>query len=212
MDDDFISEDDLNTFDGWLRYQGIDPNSPPGYLAQYRSIYDDTTKNRRSAVGLMKPRSIPGEYLYAVAVRDGSDLWLVLWVRRAANEMFAMMLRGDPKANVHASYHRDGTVHMKSDGHKGLTRKCQPLDDAFRLTEHVGSFGGYGPKKVGAVCDRTAFDAVIELPTGVLGPKHGTVIVDLVEPGCEPISWLGVVRRETFKHAVPWTVIRVATG
>jgi hypothetical protein len=28
--------------------------------------------------GLMKLRMVPGEYRYAIAVREGSDLWLTL--------------------------------------------------------------------------------------------------------------------------------------
>jgi hypothetical protein len=204
------SEHELNTFEGWLRYQGVDAGSPPEYLAQWRSMYDDAIRNRPPAVGLMKLRSVPGEYRYGVAVRGGPDLWLALWVRRSVDQLFAMLPRGDLKANVHASYHRDGTVHMKSDGRKGTVRKLQPLDSEFRNTEHLCAFHGYGPKKVGAVCDPSAFNGLIELPPTVLGPRHGMIVVDLVEPGCKPISWPGAtVKQETFKDAVPWTAIRV---
>jgi hypothetical protein len=56
----------------------------------------------------------------------------------------------------------------------------------------------------------TAFDGILELPPGLLGPRDGKVIVDLVEPDCQPISWPGVVKEMTFKDVVPWTVIRVA--
>jgi hypothetical protein len=37
----------------------------------------------------------------------------------------------------------------------------------------------------------------------VLGRRNGDVLVDLVEPGCDPISWPGeMVRQEIFKEAV----------
>jgi hypothetical protein len=208
---DFISEDDLETFEGWLRYQGVDPDSPPEHLAQWRAIYDDALRSPSpKKVGLMKLRSLPGEYLYAVAVREDSGLWLALWVRRSVDQVFALMPGGDPKADVHASYHRDGSVHMKSNGRKFHVRKLQPLAGAFQNTEHLGTFAGYGPKKVGAVCDHAAFDGILDLPPGILGPRDGAVIVDLVAPGCEPIWWPAtVIRQETFKHAVPWIVIRV---
>jgi hypothetical protein len=149
MPNDFISEDDLDTFEGWLRYQAVDPNTTD--LSQWRSTYDEAIKNRSPAVGLMKVRRSPGSYLYAVAVRD-NGLWLVLWVRRTSDEVFAMMPRGDRKADIHASYHRNGKVHMKGNGRKSSVRQLQPLDSAFRGAEHLGAFGGYGPKKVGAVC------------------------------------------------------------
>jgi hypothetical protein len=209
MTDGFTSEDDLNTFEGWLRYQRVDPDTPKEQLSLWRSMYEEAIQNRSPALGLMKPRSLPGEYLYAVAVRD-RGLWLVLWVRRSADEVFAMMPRGDRKADIHASYHRDGKVHMKANGRKAVVWKLQPLDNAFRGTEHLGTFGGFGPKKVGAVCEPTAFHDILELPTGLLGPRDGRVIVDLVEPNCQPISWPDVVLEMTFRDVVPWTVIRVA--
>jgi hypothetical protein len=113
-------------------------------LALWRDMYDDARKSRSPKLGLMKLQSVPDEYRYAVAVREGSDLLLALWVRRSANQVFAMMPRGDPKADVHASYHRDGSVHMKSNGRKGHVRKLQPLTGAFQDAEHLGAFGGYG--------------------------------------------------------------------
>jgi hypothetical protein len=54
-----------------------------------------------------------------VAVREDSDLWLTLWVRRSPKgEFFVMVPRGDRGWNPHTSYHLDGTLHMKSFGHK----------------------------------------------------------------------------------------------
>ena len=209
---EFISEDDLDSFEGWLRYQAVDPESSPEVLTQWRSIYEDIRRAPNPKVGLMKLRAGAGEYLYAVAVRD-TGLWLVLWIRRSADQIFAFMPRADPRADVHASYHRDGTAHMKSDGRKSMVRKLQPLNDSFRNTEHLVAFGGYGPKRVGALCDPSAFDGIVELPPGVLGPSDGSALIDLVEPGCEPISWPApVIRQETFEHAVPWLVIRVAAN
>ena len=57
MPNDFISEDDLDTFEGWLRYQAVDPNTLD--LSQWRSTYDEAIKNRSPAVGLMKVRRPP---------------------------------------------------------------------------------------------------------------------------------------------------------
>jgi hypothetical protein len=80
---------------------------------------------------------------------------------------------------------------MKGNGRKTSVRQLHLLDIAFRGTAHLGSFGGFGPKKVGAICDPADFNGVLELPTGILGPRDGTLIVDLVEPDCDPISWTG---------------------
>jgi len=44
-----------------------------------------------------------------------------------------------------------------------------------------------------------------------LGPRDGSVVVDLVEPNCEPLDWLNVVQKEVFRDTVPWVVIRVCS-
>jgi hypothetical protein len=128
---EFISEDDLNTFEGWLKYQGIDAATTPSEeLATWQTVFDEA-KERRSAtskVGLMKLQTIPGEYRYAVAVPDGSDLWLALWVRLSPNDR-----AWDP----HTSYHLDGTFHMKSHDRKMLVQKRQPLLGPFRGTDNA---------------------------------------------------------------------------
>jgi hypothetical protein len=122
-----------------------------------------------------------------------------------------MMPRSDRDWDVHNSYHLDGTKHMKSHGRKMcFPQRGQPLTGTFRGTEHLRAFGGHGPKTVGAICDPNAFSGVMEVPPRVLGPRTGTVIVDLVEPNCDPISWPNVVQQQTFLDTTPWIVIRIA--
>lgn len=214
---EFISEDDLKTFEGWLRYQGFDPSAVTlDELAQWQAIFDEIIKSPTPKVGLMKLRSLPGEHRYAVAVREGSDLWLALWVRRSPKgEFFVMAPRADRGWNPHFSYHLDGSFHSKSYGRVGLKKKLQPLTGPFRGTEHLGAHMGYGPKGVGAVCDPAAFSGVVEVPPGVLGPRDGAVVVDLIEPGVEPMPWpiVGgkVAQQATFKDSPPWLVLRVGT-
>lgn len=212
---EFISEDDLLTFEGYLEYQAIDPASiTPEELKEWRDIFDKAVERRMTSpkVGLMKLRPIPGEHRYAVAVREGSDLWLTLWVRRSPKgEFFIMVPRGDRGWTPHTSYHLDGTLHMKSHDHTVLPTKRQPLTKTFRGTEHLGVSYGHGPKSVGAIYDPTAFAGVVEVAPGVLGPCHGWVAVDLVEPGCEPTSlpWSQIVQREVFRDILPWVVITI---
>jgi len=166
----------------------------------------------------MKLQSVPGEHRYAVAVREPTGLWLTLWVRRSRKgEFFVMVPRGDRDWDPHTSYHLDGTLHMKSFDHKfGPPQKRQPLTGAFRGTEHLGIYGGHGPKSIGAVCDPTAFSGIVEVGPGVLGPRDGWVTVDLVEPDCEPIIAVpnaNIVRREVFRDAPPpWIVITVGSS
>ena len=124
-----------------------------------------------------------------------------------------MTPRGDRAWDPHESYHVDGTYHAKSYGQKfGAPQKRQPLNAAFRGTENLGGHVGHGPKTVGAICDPACFSDVLEIPSGILGPRDGEVVVDLVEPGKEPLDWPHKeTARRIFKDTVPWIVIRVGT-
>jgi hypothetical protein len=219
--DDFISEDELQTFEGFLRYQAVPSTSTPQELEMWRGLFDEAMRRGESSpkVGLMKLQRIPGEQKYAVAIRDGADLWLTMWVRCSRKgEIFIMYPRGDRDWNAHASYHLDGTLHQKSHGAVGLSQKRQPLTEAFRESEHLGLYWGHG-KSSGAVCDSTAFDGVVVVEPGILGPKDGSVGVDLVTPEYEP-TWngdigqrfylCGVHQRQVFpRHGRPSVVITI---
>ena len=52
---DFISEDDLKTFEEWLRYQAVDPKTPEE-LVEWRQAFEEAKERAASItkVGLMK--------------------------------------------------------------------------------------------------------------------------------------------------------------
>jgi len=60
--DDFISEEDLQTFEGWLRYQAVSPTSSEE-LDQWRRVFEEARQRAASApkLGLMKLQPIAGE-------------------------------------------------------------------------------------------------------------------------------------------------------
>jgi hypothetical protein len=211
----FISEDDLRTFEGWLAYQAVDPTTlTPDELAQWRTAFDEATEHREASrkVGRMKLQPRPGEYRYAVAVRQRDRLWLVFWVRRSPKgEFFLFQPRGDRDWNPHTSYHLDGMLHLKSRGGVMLPpQRRQPLTGSFRGVEHLGAYGGHGLEAVGAICDPEDFTGVFEVAPGVLGPRDGTITVDLVEPGCEPVASPEVeATRRTFPDVNPNVVVRI---
>jgi hypothetical protein len=214
----FFSEDDLKIFERSLSgIQGINPtNLNTGQLAQWRAIFDEVSKSSAAKVGLMKLRARPGEHLYGVAVREGSDLWLTLWVRRSRKgEVFVMVPRAKESWDPHASYHRDGKFHSKSFGRKVIVQQRQPLNGDFSGTEHLGIFQGHGPKTVGAICDTSLFSGVVKVEPGVFGPRDGAVAVDLVASGAAPVPWPHkdgkVVVQETFRDVAPWLVLRAGT-
>jgi len=114
IDRDF-TEDELNTFEGWLRYQTFDiASASPQDVAIFRRLFDDTMQQRarRQPMGRMKFKPMKaGEYHYAVAVRDSEALWLVLRIRRSPEPaVFVMHPTGEGERGVHASYHADGTI------------------------------------------------------------------------------------------------------
>ena len=169
---------------------------------------------RQPKVGVMKHTPRPGLYRYAVAVPDGSDLWITTWIKRApTRDVYLLIPRGDRGLNAHASYHRDGRFHQKNSGRIiGDVQHRQPLTDAFKGAEHLGAYMGHGPKRIGAICDPRAYTGVVEVPPGILGPRDGAVVIDLVEPGCQPavsIPFRDVVIQKEFREASPWLVVRV---
>jgi hypothetical protein len=215
---DFISDDELQTFDGWLRYQGIDAAATaPEELEKWRRLFDEATERIAACpkVGLMKFQPIPGEYRYAVAVEEGSKLWLTLWVRRSSKcEFFVMLPRSDREWDPHTSYHLKGDLHMKSRDRKVLPpSKCQPLTGLFVGSVDLGAYAGHDPKSVGAICEPTDFAGVVTVAPGILGPRHGVVKVDLTEPCYDEIQCAEIqfVSRCVFCDTIPRVVIRVGS-
>jgi Protein of unknown function (DUF2934) len=211
---EFFSEDDLQTFEGWLKYQRVDPTTPPEELQGWRPAFEEARARTAATpkVGRMKLQPAPGQYLYAVAIEERPDLWLTLWIRRNwKGEFFVMRPRGDRDWEPHTSYHENGNLHMKSYGGKLFSPlKRQSLKGTFRGSEDLGFYAGHGGKSIGAVCDPTVFSGVVKVSPGVLGPCDGEVKVDLIEPGHEPMAFPGTVAAEqVFRDFVPWLVIRV---
>jgi hypothetical protein len=212
---EFIDEDDLKTFEGWLRYQAIDATAlTPEQLETWRSMFEEARASALASpkMGRMKFKPIPNEYRYAVAIRKGGNLWLTLWVKRNnKGEFFSFMPRADGRWNPHVSYHLDGTYHSKSHDRPMITRQLQPLTGKFSGTVQLDGSGGHGTS-VGAICDPADFNGVVEVPNGVLGPKNGTVLVDLIEPGHKPLSHPGtVIQEKVFRDFLPHVVIRIVS-
>jgi hypothetical protein len=211
---EFFDEDDLKTFEGWLRYQSIDLTAlTPQELETWRRFFEEVRMAALASpkLGRMKFKPIPNEYRYGVAIRKGDDLWLTLWVKRSAKgEFFSFVPRADGRWNPHVSYHLDGTYHIKSYDKPAITRKLQPLTGKFSGTVQLDGSMGHGTS-VGAICDPADFNGVVEVPTGILGPKNGMVLVYLIEPGHEPLSHPGqIVQEQVFKEFLPHVVIRIA--
>jgi hypothetical protein len=208
--------DDLDSFDGWLKYQQMDLKGQlEATVAMARATFESAKAARavaRSAVFFSQPYP-PGESRHAIAVEDGADLRLALVLRRSVKgECFILYQRDDPW-NPHSSYHADGKYHHKSFGQKiGAVSQRQPLDQNFKGAEHLGQFMGFGT--AAPLCDSANFTSVLSVPTGVLESKRGEVLVDLVSAGTlpNPLHREGkrIVLEQIYPEFSPWLVVAIA--
>lgn len=211
---EYINEDELNSYEGWLRYQAIDLSTlSDDEAASVRTLFEGAVRARATArkVGRMKLKR-PGESTYAIAIRDNLDLWLALWIKRSSkSEFFIFHPASDGNWNPHSSLHRDGKFHMKSYD-KAMLESRKQSPSAIKGTEHLGAYGGFGPKAVGAICEPADFTGIYEAPPHVLGPRNGMVTVDLIEPGsgAQPLMHPAEeVGRHCFIDASPHVLVRI---
>lgn len=204
---EFISDDDLQTFEEWLKYQAIDTSvMTTEELATWRCCFEEVRKQRdaSSKVGLMNLRTALGENKYAVAVREGTDLFLVLWVRRnQKGEYFVLKPTSDRQLDLHSRYQRDGSLH-----HKILKQK----DLQAQKSQSFPIMNGFTPKNTGAICDPKAFTGIVEVASGILGPRQGCIGVCLTEPGSglPDYTWAYQVFTQTvFREVSPHVVVSI---
>lgn len=200
-----------------MKYQAIDwDRLSADEKIMWRALYDEAREmaQRTPKLGAMKLSSRPDENRYAVAVRESDVLYLALWIRISPKgEVFIMLPRGRGLWNPHASYHADGTFHQKSHDKAWSQRKLQPLA-GFKGAEHLGAYAGYSVKAVGAICVPADYTQVLEIEKGVLGPRDGSIVIDLVEPGLKPlaVSPMKVIHERTFSEREPNLIVRVCVS
>ncbi len=204
---EFISEDDVQTFEGWLQYQAIDTSRmTTEELARWRCCFEEAQKQRAtgSKVGLMNLTTVPGESKYAVAVREGADLFLVLWVRRNQKGEYGVLKpMSDRHVDLQNRHHRDGTLY-----HEIVKQKFFPA----QKSPSFPILNGFTPKDTGAICDPKAFTGIVEVAAGILGPRHGCIGVCLVEPGTglPDYTWAYDVFTQTvFREVSPHVVVSI---
>jgi hypothetical protein len=150
---------------------------------------------------------------FAIAVRDGADLFTVLRIRRSPQgDVYVNWPRGDPKHNPHASYHASGQHHQKSFNHNFDRVYRQKPDQSFQGTQRVEGtpLNTTDPRQWNDPCNPPDHDDVFEIPLSELRPEkyRHTVTVDLVEPNhvADIVPEKAIVRQAVFKDAVPWIV------
>lgn len=164
----------------------------------------------------MPPQTKSGlKRCFAVAVRDGSDLFLFLSVcRTPSGDVYVNFPRDcKPDWKPHSSYHASGQHHQKSFGHKAIVRKGPKPDSTFSGAQNVVTTGiaADEPRAIHSPCPAGDFEGVFEIPISDLSrDKYRTMIsVDITEPDGQPITTPGstVVRQAVFRDAVPWILV-----
>lgn len=199
------------TFDRWLRdVNQIDPDSLSEEIKV--TLREKYRLGQARAEALRASTLSPGStggFSYAVAIEDGADLRVTLWIKRKLNGECVILQPRDDKWDPHCTYHRDGRYHNKSFGVKSAVQRRQPIAQ-FRGNEHLGTF--YGHSTAVPKCEPSDFHAVLTVQPGLL--DNGGVIVDLVEPGTSPPALHRephqIYREEIYRDCSPWVVVAVA--
>ena len=203
------------SFEAWLGYQQLDLRGQSDeVVAGLRRAFESAQSAAATArASVMFREPCPSdEHRYAIALEDGSDLRLVLVIRRSPKGEYFVIYPRDRDSNPHASYHENGMYHQKSYKLKfGKGAKRQPLGLGFKGSEHLGSFHGFSTAT--PICNPTNFTAAIRMPAGVVDSVRGSAMIDLVEPGVrpDPIHREGkrVFREETFCNGTPHIVVAI---
>ena len=149
---------------------------------------------------------------YGVAFRDGVDLFLFLRLRRnPKGEVFVIFPRED--LNAHASYHADGTHHVKSSRDKWIIReRSKPATIMEPVNMLTTSVGAGDPRAINRVCRVEQFTEVFELPVSDLinsGRWGISLSVDIVPAGGHATlaASARVIRQKKWRDAVPWFIV-----
>jgi len=163
------------------------------------------------------------ERMFAVAVRDRNDLFLWTRLRRAAGtDIYYVLPTGrehDPKWkkwNPHGSWHKDGRVHHKSFNKKIFPAERQKPNAEFKGTYNLITRGiaSDEPRTFGVPCDPTEFSEIMEIPVGILSPKHYEthMSIDVSEPGLQPLLMGGsenILSQRIFDDTIPHITVTV---
>ncbi|MFZ2142528.1 MAG: hypothetical protein WAV78_37260 [Xanthobacteraceae bacterium] len=163
-------------------------------------------------------KMVHSDCMFALAVRDGDDLFLWIRLRRAAGtDIYYVVPTGREderdwkKWNPHGSWHRDGRLHHKSFDKKMLqVERRQKPDANFEGTHNLITRGlaSDEPRAFGVRCDATKFSVVMEIPVEILSPNHYETYtsVDVSESGLQPLLMGGgekILLQRVFDDAIP---------
>ena len=166
------------------------------------------------------------ERMFAVAVRDGDDLFLWIQLRRAASNGIYYVLptgREDDqkwkKWNPHGSWHKDGSLHHKSVDEKvpGPSCNSDPTLNSRALSNIISRpIKADEPRAFGVHCDRLKFSDVMEIPAIIISQKRDETYYlrpsTWANPVVQPMLMGGqekILMQRVFNDAIPHITVTV---
>jgi hypothetical protein len=161
------------------------------------------------------------EGMFAVAIRDGNDLFLWIRIRRGKSGDIYYMFptgRSGPEWkdwNPHGSHHKDGTFHHKSFDRKVFPQRRQKPDSNFVGAENLVTRGiaSDEPRAFHKEWRRADFSTVMEVPAAILSPaKYETYVsIDLTERGGQPtiVSEAKNLLQQKLDESIPVILVSV---
>lgn len=200
----------MRTFEEYLIYQGRNiATMDEEALKTWRDLYEEACEMQRQRP-ILKPhvRGNSNDLLYAVAVQDDPNLWLVLWVKRSLKgDYFVFLALNDSKWDPHTSYHRDGGFHHKSYDQKVITSRKQIPNAGFQGTEQmlIRPFELEMIRAAKVLCNPSQFTGVFEIPGDLIRQRGCGVAIDLTEGNEPPLAQprAEIIKQMRFSHAVP---------
>jgi hypothetical protein len=154
--------------------------------------------------------------MYAVAVRDGAELFLICRIRRTVTgDVYVLPPRHDPRWNPHVTYHATGHAHANPDDPPYHVSHWQRPGTDFQGTRAMGTMAitASEPRLINAPCKVEDYADVFEISVSEFRPEMGGTMlsVDLTAPSGQPSIAPGVrvLRQAIFQDATPWIMITV---
>ena len=152
--------------------------------------------------------------IYAVAVRDGNDLFLSCRIRRTVTgDVYVMIPRLAPDWNPHFSYHASGHYHVKNYSQPFHVSHWQRPDANLPSTRNMSIMGiaASEPRLTNAPCRVEDYAQVFEISISELRPEmYRTFLsIDLTATDGQPIMYPGakVLRQAMFDDYEPWIMV-----
>jgi hypothetical protein len=152
--------------------------------------------------------------MYAVAVRDGPQLFLVCRIRRSVTgDVYVLPPRPDPNWSLHVTYHATGHAHANPHDPPYHVSHWQRPGTHFEGTRPMSTMAiaAGAPRLTDMPCRVEDYADVFEISVSDLRPEMGRTMlsVDLTAPSGQPIipTSARVLRQAIFQDASPWITI-----